>query len=984
MTFALALAALLLLGAQPQLAAGFKAHEFKTCDKAHFCKRNRNREPGTSTLVLRSGEINPSGKFVGIIRNKAPGKGKVALFLEITAYSDSTVRMKVNEDASRNRFEVPDVLEPGLESKAVPLSVISGSAVEGDVAPVHLSFGEGRRAVLAKDPFAVHVYRGDDLLMSFNGKGLFEFEHRRNKTEPPAAAGEAAQAEGAKAEGAGAAAEGGENILEQAVEGEGEAKSDGGAEGEGEAEEAEAEEGEIIGHDAEDESWEETFKGHFDSKPRGPEAISFDVTFHGAQNVYGIPERATSLSLRPTKGPGVHSEPYRLYNLDVFEYLHESPFGLYGSIPMMLAHSAARTTGVFWLNAAEMWIDVLAKPENATTPEVTTYWIAESGILDLFFFLGPSPAGVVRQYTAVTGTTAMPQLFAVAYQQCRWNYKDEADALAVDAGFDEHDIPYDVLWLDIEHTDGKRYMTWDSTHFPHPADMQNKFAAKGRRMVTIVDPHVKRDDGYSLHKEATNKGYYVKDSSGKDYDGWCWPGSSSYLDVLSPEIRAWWAGKFAYSSYGGSTPNLYIWNDMNEPSVFNGPEVTMPKDNLHFGGVEHRDVHNAYGYYYHLATAEGLKIRNGPANLDRPFVLSRAIFAGSQRVGPIWTGDNTADWQHLRVSIPMLLSLGLAGMGFSGADVGGFFGNPNAELLLRWYQMGVFYPFFRAHAHLDTKRREPWLFGEPYTSHIREAVRTRYALLPYLYTQFRTAFTAGTPPMRPLWFEFPADPRLFSHQDSFLLGPSVLVHPVTVEGATSVKVLFPGSEFWYDLKTGQPHASGERELPVALDTMPVFQRAGSIVPRKDRARRSSTQMEKDPYTLVIALNSTMGAEGELYIDDGKSYAYEKGAFIHRRFLFSNGVLRSLPHPDDVAASHSLGAQRQAFETPCVVERVVVFGLPADKLARSREAVVEGTGVRLEEEVGPAWLRPGVPSSVLVVRAPRVPIASDWSIKIFDP
>ncbi|GJP77199.1 hypothetical protein CLOP_g7625 [Closterium sp. NIES-67] len=378
MTFALALAALLLLGAQPQLAAGFKAHEFKTCDKAHFCKRNRNREPGTSTLVLRSGEINPSGKFVGIIRNKAPGKGKVALFLEITAYSDSTVRMKVNEDASRNRFEVPDVLEPGLESKAVPLSVISGSAVEGDVAPVHLSFGEGRRAVLAKDPFAVHVYRGDDLLMSFNGKGLFEFEHRRNKTEPPAAAGEAAQAEGAKAEGAGAAAEGGENILEQAVEGEGEAKSDGGAEGEGEAEEAEAEEGEIIGHDAEDESWEETFKGHFDSKPRGPEAISFDVTFHGAQNVYGIPERATSLSLRPTKGPGVHSEPYRLYNLDVFEYLHESPFGLYGSIPMMLAHSAARTTGVFWLNAAEMWIDVLAKPENATTPEVTTYWIARA------------------------------------------------------------------------------------------------------------------------------------------------------------------------------------------------------------------------------------------------------------------------------------------------------------------------------------------------------------------------------------------------------------------------------------------------------------------------------------------------------------------------------------------------------------------------------------------------------------------------------
>eukprot|EP00475_Leptophrys_vorax_P017022 TRINITY_DN23539_c0_g5_i1.p1 TRINITY_DN23539_c0_g5~~TRINITY_DN23539_c0_g5_i1.p1 ORF type:complete len:429 (-),score=-0.63 TRINITY_DN23539_c0_g5_i1:246-1418(-) len=390
-----------------------------------------------------------------------------------------------------------------------------------------------------------------------------------------------------------------------------------------------------------------------------------------------------------------------------------------------------------------------------------------------------------------------------------------------------------------------------------------------------------------------------------------------------------------------------------------------------------------------MATADGLRRRNPGAD-DRPFVLSRAAFAGTQRVGPIWTGDNTADWHHLRVSVPMLLSLGLSGMAFVGADVGGFFGNPDAELLLRWYQQGVFYPFFRAHAHLDTKRREPWLFGEPYTSLIREAVRTRYALLPYLYTLFREANVHGAPVMRPLWWEFPADPLLFAHQDSFLLGPAVLVHPVTTQSAASIEVLFPGTEPWFDLKTGEPHATSSSErretLSVSLDTMPVFQRAGTVVPRKDRARRSSSQMELDPYTLVVALNSTGGAEGELYIDDGRSFAFQQGAFHHRRFVFADGTLRSTMHEAEAAAAAAAARgelKRAAFETRCVVERIVLFGVPKGVMeGKRRSAVVDGTRIQLEEEVGPAWLRPGVPSSVLVVRAPRVPISSDWSIKIF--
>jgi alpha 1,3-glucosidase len=340
--------------------------------------------------------------------------------------------------------------------------------------------------------------------------------------------------------------------------------------------------------------WEDAFRSHTDRRPHGPQTISFDVSFHGSEHVYGIPERATSLALKPTKGPGITSEPYRLFNLDVFEYLDESPFGLYGAIPFMLSPNKERTVGFFMLNAAEMQIDVLSQGwdksinqvEGGTfagsstgvdeEKQVDTHWIVESGAFDSFMFVGPTSKEVIKQYCGVTGTTVLPQLFSIAYHQCRWNYKDEADVAEVDAGFDEHDIPYDTIWLDIEHTDGKRYFTWDPNLFPNPKEMQDKIGAKGRHMVTIVDPHVKRDDNFPLHKEASSKGYYVKDANGNDFDGWCWPGASSYLDMLSPTIRSWWAEKFSFSSYVGSTPILHIWNDMNEPSVFNGPEVHFP------------------------------------------------------------------------------------------------------------------------------------------------------------------------------------------------------------------------------------------------------------------------------------------------------------------------------------------------------------------------------------------------------------------------
>jgi len=731
--------------------------------------------------------------------------------------------------------------------------------------------------------------------------------------------------------------------------------------------------------------WDESFNGHADSKKNGPEAIAFDVTFPGSKHLYGLPERAENLSLPATAGSSVVSEPYRLYNLDVFEYLDKSPFGLYGSIPMLMAHKKGRTVGVFWLNAAEMYVDV-----EATSGGHSTQWITESGVLDLLLLLGPGPKDVSRQYAALTGSTAMPQMFSIGYHQCRWNYKDEKDVAAVDAGFDNHAIPYDVLWLDIEHTNGKRYMTWDQHLFPNPKAMQEDVASRGRKMVTIVDPHVKRDEGYYVHKEAQELKHYVKNKDGADFDGWCWPGSSSYLDVTSPVVRSWWAQQFSLSKYQGSTKSLYIWNDMNEPSVFNGPEITMPKDAVHYGDREHRDIHNIFGYYYHLATAEGLINRGKEIygeDGDRPFVLSRAFYAGTQTVGPIWTGDNAAQWSHLAVSMPMLLTLGLAGLPNSGADVGGFFGNPDPELLTRWYQVGAFYPFFRGHAHLETQRREPWLFGEEVTERIREAIRTRYALLPYMYTLFRHANLTGVPIMRPLWYEFPDQEDLYAIEQEFMLGPAIFVKPVTQAGAKDITMQLPAATVWYESAAGHKYetstismVTSQKAIPIQVhkDAIPVFYRGGHIIPKRERPRRSTVTQAKDPFTLIIALDKDGRAAGDLYVDDGRSFAFLKGAYLHRQFTFAGEVLTNNAWSVPEHLVGSIPSQSPPPELQqLVIERLVILGLPQGKeyhaVVGSRTMPVYPWGVGVNVEKGDA----------MVVRTVSLPVGKDWALKLVE-
>ncbi|KAI8999776.1 glycosyl hydrolases family 31-domain-containing protein [Gaertneriomyces semiglobifer] len=804
-----------------------KRHDFKTCAQSAFCRRQRGFASLTSHRPSSYKLSGPPTVQNSVVKGTLHNTQNEEFEFSLDVREDNTVRLRIKENKkdAKARFEVGEL---AVEKSTFPSPVDVESHTTNGVTNVLFGHKPGEekigKIVIHHNPFKLEFWENGVPKVILNNRGYLNYETGQMH-----------------------------NATEQITESDSETIA-------ALKKELYADEG------------PESFGGKLDSKPHGPQSM-------GVEHVYGIPEHAAPFSLPATRGANApYSDPYRLYNLDVFEYELDNPMALYGSVPFMYGHGKAGTSGVYVMNSAEMWVDVEKLQDTNSEAMTSTHWMIESGILDIFIFLGPTPSALTRQYTSVTGRPYLPPLFAIAYHQCRWNYNDEQDVAEVDAGFDEHDIPYDVLWLDIEHTNGKRYFTWDALKFPNPAQMQNQLATRDRKMVVIIDPHIKRDDTFPLYKIALDKKYFVHTANGEVFDGWCWPGSSSWLDYLSPVVRQFWSDRFSLSVYNGSTPSLFVWNDMNEPSVFTGPEITMPKDALHTGGVEHRDVHNLYGALMMWGTFEGLRQREEGV---RPFLLSRAFFAGSQRYGAVWTGDNMAEWTHLKASVPMLLSLSTSGITFSGADVGGFFGNPSPELLLRWYQLGAFQPFFRAHAHIDAKRREPWLFGPTWTHHIRNAIRERYKILPYLYTLFWEASSTGMGVMRPMMYEFPSDSRTYAMDTQYMLGSALLVTPVTTPDQHTVDVYLPPNTTWFDYHSHTPYVSSSTGKTVSLSTpmdhIPVLVRAGSVVPTRSRVRRSSSLMKHDPYTLLIALDRGV-AKGRLYIDDGRTEAYQSGMY----------------------------------------------------------------------------------------------------------
>ena len=481
-----------------------------------------------------------------------------------------------------------------------------------------------------------------------------------------------------------------------------------------------------------------------------------------------------------------------------------------------------------------------------------------------YVFAGPDMPAILEAYTALTGRAALPPLWALGYHQCRWfRYtQDAVEALA--ARHREEAVPCDALWLDIDYMDGYRVFTWDTEAFPDPPGMLERLRAQGFRVITIIDPGVKLDPGYAIFDQAVERDVLCRTDGGDLYVGQVWPGLTVFPDFVTEEGRRWWGELNAAHVQSGLAG---IWNDMNEPATGRIPSDPMRFDH---GRRPHARFHNQYALLMAMGTRAGLL----EAMPDlRTFVLSRAGFAGIQRYAANWMGDNVSRWDHLWMSMPMAMGFGLSGQPFVGADVGGFAGSSNAELFLRWMQYGALTPFCRNHSAIGNVDQYAWAFGEVVEDVVREALRLRYRLLPYLYAAFVEATETGAPVQRPLVFDHQYDPTVRDLDDQYLLGRDLLVAPVFAPGTTARQVYLPAGD-WYDWHTGE-RLGGRRWhlVQTPMDRIPLYARGGAVVPMWAQAPASTDGHHPEAIELHLFVPGEDGTfRSRLREDDGLTFA----------------------------------------------------------------------------------------------------------------
>jgi alpha-glucosidase len=592
------------------------------------------------------------------------------------------------------------------------------------------------------------------------------------------------------------------------------------------------------------------------------------------EQVYGFGEKTGRLNKR---GRMLGGYSYTMWNSDTFAYESDTD-PIYVSIPFYLVLRGGRTHGIFLDNTFRSNFDV-----GHTSPGRMAFG-AEGGELNYFVIYGPEPKRVIQRYTEMTGRPPLPPRWALGYHQCRYSYYPDSRVRFIARNFRERRIPADVIWLDIHYLDGYNPFTWDRDRFPDPPRLVQDLRHNGFRIVTIVDPHPKKQVGYPPYDTGLAGDHFVKNPDGTVYEAPVWPsqapknpGPSVFPDFSKPAAREWWGGLYKSLTdigIGG------IWNDMNEPAVFSYPTGTMPLDVRHNGegqATDHREIHNVYGLLMTQSTHEGLR-RLRPD--ERPFVLTRASYAGAQRWSALWPGDNISTWEHLRATIPMLTGMGLSGVSFVGSDIGGFAGAPSAELYTRWLQIGVFYPFMRTHTAIGTPDQEPWSYGTTHEAFNRAAIELRYQLLPHIYNVMAESTRTGLPAMRPLMLEYPDDPQTWGLDDAFMFGGDLLIAPVLHEAIRTREVYLPKGE-WYDFWTGTRLTGGAVvRTPLTLERIPIFVRSGAFIFRQPVVQHTG-EMPGQP--LEVHVFPAPSSEAVLYEDDGESMAYEKGQSMRRRF-----------------------------------------------------------------------------------------------------
>lgn len=535
---------------------------------------------------------------------------------------------------------------------------------------------------------------------------------------------------------------------------------------------------------------------------------------------------------------------------------------LYKSVPFLLGLKNGHPYGLFFDDTYKSHID-LGKESNEYY-----FYSAASGNLDYYVLGGDSLKKVVENYTYLTGKTPLPQKWTLGYQQSRWGYSVSQERVEeIARKLREYDLPCDVIHLDIDYMDGYRVFTWRKDNYESPREFVSKLNNLGFKVVTIIDPGVKKDDKYGIYQEGVKKAYFVQNPDGTIYVNRVWPGDAVYPDFGRKQVRKWWADNCRYLVDIGVSG---IWDDMNEPASFNGD---IPED-IVFSDEEkkstHAKMHNVYGHNMAKATYEGLK----KYSHKRPFVITRAAYAGTQKYSTIWTGDNHSLWVHLQMMIPQLCNLGLSGFSFAGTDIGGFGSDTTPELLTRWIEGAVFSPLFRNHAALGTRSQEPWVFGEATLSIYRKYLKLRYHLIDYLYDLFYKESKNGLPIMRPLVLNYPQDKQVFNLNDEYMVGDTLLVAPVVEQGQTKRMVYLPeGSwiDFW-DERQYQGKTTIIVDAPI--DKLPLFIKKNTILPWNKEMSHISEEPESE---ITFKLFGDHGSY-QHYQDNGTDFSYEDGKY----------------------------------------------------------------------------------------------------------
>ena len=579
------------------------------------------------------------------------------------------------------------------------------------------------------------------------------------------------------------------------------------------------------------------------------------------ENYYGLGDKTGPMNRR--------NRAFTMWNTDQFGW-SESTDPLYKAITFFMGLHKGVAWGVFFDNTYRSSFDF-----GKESPDYFSFG-AEGGELDYYFFAGPEPKNVVQQYTALVGRSPLPPLWSLGYQQSRYSYYPEARVREIASTLRAKKIPADVIYLDIDYQQGNAPFTINREYFPHFEQMVADLRLQGFRLITITDLHIKKDPGhgYFPYDSGAKNDVFVKNPDGSTFVGVVWPGQSVFPDFTLTRVRDWWGT--LYKDFVGMGVSGF-WNDMNEPALFERADKTMPLDIRHRlddgTTLDHRAIHNVYGMENVRGTYDGLRKLQPD---ERPFVLTRAAYSGAQRYAATWTGDNSSTWNHLNMSTPMLLSLGLCGYSMSGDDIGGFAGSPPADLLTRWFEVGALNPIYRDHTGKGTLDQEPWVHGPQHEAIRRRYVELRYQLLPYIYTAIEETSRTGLPAMRPIFLDYPQAEDFYGNNRDFLFGSDLFVAPVTTEMVDAEEVQLPPGD-WYDYWTSQK-LSGKNKITLhpALDEMPLYVRAGAIIPTQPIVQNTG-ETPKGPLALRVYPGED--CHGSLYQDDGHSFAYQRGELL---------------------------------------------------------------------------------------------------------